>query len=165
MRRVRRGCRAAGSPLPPSASADATTDDSPSSAAAPADPLEGQWASGTVTPKQVSRNLKGAGLGDAARTVIADQGYPARFTLALSSGQYRLTTQDGSVIDTGTYAVQGRRLRLIAAETGHGPTLRWTRDGDSLDLVFVKSDGTPYKGIPDEAFARPLYDVPSYLAG
>jgi hypothetical protein len=131
-----------------------------------ADPLEGQWRSSTVTPRQVTRNLRGAGLGGAARTVVADQGYPTGFTLVLQGGRYRLTTRDGGEMDVGTYEVDGDRLHLVAAETGHGPTLRWTREGDSLDLVFVESDGTPYKGIPDEAFARPLYDVPVYrLAG
>ena len=126
------------------------------------DPLEGQWSSSTVTPKQVTRNLQAAGLGKAAPTVIADQGYPTSFTLVLQGGRYRLTTRDGSVMDMGSYEVEGRRLHLVAGETGHGPTFRWTLDGDVLDLTFVESDGTPYKGIPDEAFARPLYDVPAY---
>ena len=36
-------------------------------------------------------------------------------------------------------------------------THRWTVDGDTLSLEFVKGTMPPYEGIPDEVFQRALY--------
>ena len=36
-------------------------------------------------------------------------------------------------------------------------THRWTVDGDTLSLEFVKGTMPPYEGIPDEVYQRALY--------
>ena len=131
-------------------------------AAATSDPLEGRWTTDTITPRMVKQHLNDAGLGKAVRTVVDDQGYPTALNLTLAAGKYQLADADGAVLDVGSYEVQDNRITLVAAATGVGPTFTWDLDGDELNLDFVSSTGTPYKGQPDEAFARPIYDVPTF---
>lgn len=130
--------------------------------ATPTDPLEGRWQSDTVTRRMVTRHLTDAGLRRAVTTVLEDQGYPTSFTLTMTDARYQIANADGDIYDEGSYEVQDKQITLTAAATGAGPTFAWSLADDVLDLQFVSSTGTPYKGLPDEAFARPLYDVPTF---
>lgn len=129
---------------------------------AEADPLTGTWQTSRITPADVTALLKDIGLGDAAKVVIDEQGYPTSWTLVMSDGGYVTTGDDGEVVDKGSYEIDGDR-RTFNAGSGDN-VYRWVIKGDELSFRFVKTEELPYKGLPAEAFNRPIYESKTFKA-
>ncbi|HZJ51676.1 MAG TPA: hypothetical protein VFF07_12740 [Actinomycetota bacterium] len=106
--------------------------------------------------------LKDNGLGEAAKVVVDDVGYPTSWTLVASDGGYVTTRDDGEVVDEGAYEIDGDRVAFNAG--GGDVVYRWTIKGDELSFRFVKDEALPYKGLPDEAFNRPIYESKPFIA-
>jgi hypothetical protein len=145
----------------------ASTHEAPPTATA--GPLEGAWQTRAIRPAQVTAFLKDHGLGDAAPTVITDEGYPARLTLHMiglyswMGFRYSVTRQDGQVIDIGSYEIHRDRIAFLSDSSDSGKVVyRWTREVDALSLTFLRDTAPDYRGYPDEAFHRAIFEMSAF---
>ena len=145
-------------------SAPATNDRASTSAAseAPAkSPLEGTWRTASVSPRDTEATLRRQGFGKYVKDYRANAPFGADTVLVLSieDGQWNLYGEvDGKQepIDyDAEYEIDGDTVTFHHSDGSN--THRWTVDGDTLSLEFVKSTMPAYEGIPDEVFQRALY--------
>lgn len=124
-------------------------------------PLEGTWRTGSVAPKDAVATLRQQGFGKYVKDFRANAPFSTDTVLVLSieSGQWNLYGEvDGQQepIDyDAEYEIDGDTVTFHHSDGSN--THRWTVDGDTLSLEFVKSTMPAYEGIPDEVFQRALY--------
>lgn len=129
---------------------------------APAEsPLEGTWRTGSVSPPDAVATLRRQGFGKYVEDFRANAPFGADTVLVLSieGGQWNLYGEvDGKQepIDyDAEYEIDGDTVTFHHSDGSN--THRWTVEGDTLTLEFVKSTMPTYEGIPDEVFQRALY--------
>lgn len=125
-------------------------------------PLEGSWRAGPISPRDAEATLRRYGLGKWIKRFRPVTPIAASTTLILDikDGEWDLYGEArGGVreeIDyNAEYVVRDNEVDKIHA-TGVS-TLRWSVDGDTLTLGWLKTTEPPYKGIPEEVFQRALY--------
>jgi hypothetical protein len=130
-------------------------------------PLEGEWRTDPITPREVEATLRRRGLS----RWIADfrPESPIQRTtvlvLDLHDGEWDLYGKVGSrpreEIDyDAEFVVQGERVDKEHA-TGT-TTYQWSVEGDTLGFQWVRSTEPAYRGIPDQVFSTALYETSQF---
>jgi ABC-type transport system substrate-binding protein len=127
-----------------------------------ASPLEGTWRTDPITRRDVEGTLRRYGLEKWIKRFQTVTPIPATTVLILDirEGEWDLygkaTGEPRVEIDYDAgYAVRGDEVDKVHA-TG-ATTYRWSVDGDTLTLEWLRSTEPPSEGIPDEVFSRVLY--------
>jgi hypothetical protein len=138
-------------------SAAATTAEAPSKSA-----LEGTWRTSSVSLRDTEATLRRQGFGRFVKDYRANAPFSTDTVLELSieNGQWNLYGESegepAEPIDyDATYKIDGDTVTFDHSDGSN--THRWTVDGDTLRLEFVKGTMPTYEGIPDEVFQRALY--------
>ncbi len=142
-------------------STPATEAPATSEAPAASSPLEGTWRTEPMSLRDVEATLRQQGFEEwiekfrksppISQVTVLD--------LSIEGGQWNLYGESdaGRVpIDyDAEYEIDGDTVTFHHSDGSN--THRWTVDGDTLSLEFVKGTMPPYEGIPDEVFQRALY--------
>jgi hypothetical protein len=143
------------------ASEPTTTAASPRTTEA-ASPLEGTWRTSPISPSDSEATLRRYGLAKWIKRFRPLSPFTADTSLILDIkggewdlyGEARGQPRQEIDYDAG-YAVRGNEVDKVHA-TG-ATTYRWSVDGDTLTLEWLRSTEPPSNGIPDEVFSRALY--------
>ncbi len=121
--------------------------------------VDGKWQTATITPADVRTFLEAEGLGGAADAVVAANAYPTSFIVSMDGNLYGVTDADGTYVDSGFLSVDGDRVTFDPKNTTGDVVYTWSMEGDTLILTFVSDSSPDYKGFPDEAFNRTIYEL------
>jgi hypothetical protein len=134
------------------------------SAAAP-DPteLEGTWSTEPVTAADLAETVRAAGLGEHVDAFLQNapiSDSPTSLVLKVGGG-WDLSGQVGErprePIDyDADYYTEGDTV-VVRHGDGNTNTLRWSVNGDVLELTWLEGTHPAFQGIPDEAYQRALY--------
>lgn len=146
---------------------EATSSPAPSTAAI-AEPsgaeseLEGTWQTGVVSKRDVEAALRRYGLAEWIEKFrpVAPFEDDSVLILDLHEGEWDLYGQPvGGVREEidydAKYAVKGDEVEKTHA-TGV-TTYRWSVQGDTLTLEWLRSTEPPFAGVPDQVFSTALY--------
>jgi hypothetical protein len=124
--------------------------------------LEGAWQTGVVSQSDMEAAVRRNGLAEWIKkfrpvTPFADDSV---LILDLHEGEWDLYRQPiGGVREEidydAEYVVERNEVRKIHA-TGE-TTYRWSVQGDTLTLEWLKSTEPPVEGVPDQVFSTALY--------
>lgn len=126
-----------------------------------ASPLEGSWRTNSVSVADGEATLHKYGLSKYIPRFRPLSPLRGNAVLLLEiGGDWDLSIKSEgkppqNVDFDADYTVYGNKVDKIHA-TGSA-TYRWTVDGDTLTLEWLRSTEPPYRGIPDEVFSRVLY--------
>jgi hypothetical protein len=127
-----------------------------------ASPLEGTWRTGPVSLRDAEATLRRQGLARWIEGFRANPPFSGETVLVLSieGGQWNLDGESEgkspAPIDyDAAYEINGDTVTFHHSEGSN--THRWSIDGDTLRLQFVRGTLPLYKGVPDEVFQRALY--------
>ena len=140
----------------------AVTSAAPATSEAPvASPLEGTWRTEPISLRDAEATLRRQGFGKWIEEFHTIPPFSKLTVLDLSieDGQWNLYGESEGgrePIDyDAEYEIDGGTVTFHHSDGAN--THRWTVDGDTLSLEFVKSTLPGYHGIPDEVFQRALY--------
>ena len=146
----------------------APTSSAPSATSVAADPLDGDWSTGSVPIDDIRTAMLSADLKpDAVEGWIEEQGSPSEFTFELRFDSPTFSHYEANpnmvmqLGETGTYEFDGNQLRLSIAGEGDVYVFDVTLAGQtlSLDLVDQTEQGT------DENLAtHRLYTIAFYTS-
>lgn len=149
-----------GTPTTSSPEPSTTASAAPSNEAASR--LEGTWRTNPVSPRDAEATLSRYGLAEWIERFRPLTPFAESTTLILDikEGEWDLYGKPSGgpreEIDyDAEYVVRGNEVDKIHA-TGV-TTYRWSVDGDTLTLEWLKSTEPPYEGVPDEVFSHALY--------
>lgn len=124
--------------------------------------LEGTWRTKPVSLENTEATLRTQGFARYVDDYRANAPFSNDTVLELSieNGQWNLYGKaaggPSEPIDyDATYKIDGDTITFDHSDGS--TTHRWSIDGDTLKLEFVKGTMPPYEGIPDEVFQRALY--------
>lgn len=148
-------------PTPVTASPDDRASASATSEAPAESALEGTWRTGPVSVRDAEATLRRHGLGkwiEEFRTIPPFSKVTV-LDLNIEGGQWNLYGESEGrrePIDyDAEYEIDGNTVVFHHSDGSN--TYRWSVDGDTLSLEFVRSTLPGYHGIPDEVFQRALY--------
>jgi hypothetical protein len=148
------GTQATSSPAPPT-TASAEPSESVSE-------LEGTWQTSVVSQSDAEAALRRYGLAEWIKEFRPLAPFPddTVLTLDIHEGEWNLYGEPKGgarqEIDyDAEYVVNGNEVKKIHA-TGE-TTYRWSVQGDTLTLEWLKSTEPPFEGVPDEVFGTALY--------
>ena len=126
--------------------------------------LDGTWSSGEISVDDVAETLEAEGFGERELEVFLDEmGIEETFELTwkVGAGQYTLEgVADGGVeigrIDAADVAIEGDTV-TFAYFSGGSSTLRWTIEGDRLELQLIEDVQPDIRGIPTAVWVASLY--------
>ncbi len=143
------------------ASTSATSQPPAISEAPAASPLEGTWSTEPISLRDAEATLRRQGFGKWIEKFhkIPPFSKVTVLQLSIEDGQWNLYGESEGgrePIDyDAEYEIAGDTVTFHHSDGSN--THRWTVDGDTLSLEFVKSTLPAYHGIPDEVFQRALY--------
>ncbi len=144
-----------------------TTSDAPATSDEPAaSPLEGTWRTEPISLRDAEATLRRQGFGKWIEKFHEIPPFSKLTVLDLSieGGQWDLYGESEGgrePIDyDAEYEIHGDTVTFHHSDGSN--THRWTIDGDTLSLEFVKGTMPSYKGIPDEVFQRALYTTETF---
>jgi hypothetical protein len=140
-----------------------TTSEVPSTSEAPAaSPLEGSWRTEPISLRDAEATLRRQGFGKWIEKFhkIPPFSKVTVLDLSIEGGQWNLYGESegkpAEPIDyNAEYEIDGDTVTFYHSDGSN--THRWSVDGDTLTLEFVRGTLPPYHGIPDEVFQRALY--------
>ena len=141
----------------------ATTEAAATSSSEEATALAGTWRTDPITVADMESTLSEAGLGK--HFAAFEQNAP------ISDDPTALILDVGDDWDLYGEARGERRTKIdfdarfevqedtvvVTHSSGTSNTIRWSVDGETLELTWLEGDAPPFRGIPDEAYQRALY--------
>ncbi len=150
------------SPSSASSPPTATPTPTPTATPTPTTELEGSWQAGPLSLEETEATVRRHGLGRhlAAYRKNAPFSDDTLLTLTIENGAWDLYGESNGgppqPIDyDAEYEIEGDTVVFHHSDGSN--TYRWSVDGDTLRLEFVRSTLPGYEGIPDEVFQRALY--------
>jgi hypothetical protein len=126
-------------------------------------PLNGSWVATGITPREIGRAIEAEGFGDEEIEVfLGDFGDPDSLDLTwnVQGETYDLVAvsdgEDLGVVDSADLVVDGDTV-TYRYYSGGSSTLRWTIQGDRLELELLEDTQPDVKGISTDVFVAALY--------
>jgi hypothetical protein len=154
--------------LAPEPSTRTVPDPGTSTSATPraATALTGEWRTGPITPAEVRRMLRDAGLGayaDDALATLPDGPFSLSMSVADDGVDVDLVTEGGSSrLDEEALTMTGGRLVLRPLSADGRSVHRWTLVDGVLELSFVSTSEKPVDGVPAEVWQRIIYTTAGF---
>jgi hypothetical protein len=128
--------------------------------------LEGTWTTPPISPADAESALRRNGLGEFIKRFRPLTPLRGDTVLILDIGEeWDLYGQvDGGPREEidfdADYSVEGDEVEVIHSEGSN--THRWSVDGDTLTLEWLRTTLPPYKGISEEVFQTVLYETEAF---
>ena len=126
-----------------------------------ASPLEGTWRSEPISPSDAEATLRQHGLKKWIKQFRAESPIQTETTLVLdvSDGWVLSGETEGGAAEKIDYTTdyEVRSDEVEAMHDDGSNVYRWTVEGDTLKLEWLRTTFPAHEGIPEEAYQRALY--------